>query len=242
MIRLKRLFICVFLFASWIQGESQPSSQEPIGTPINAIVSITDSLDQQDQAMLEKEDVDNGDDDELFDIRPEVALPHHALFYCISLLLGLLIIFLMGAFIRKWRSKQAAPTVVPLSPYAKALQGLDAALECIHQKDQKPFAFGLTDSIRHYLADVFNLPAPESTTEEVLEKLKEVNELNENLKGSINQLLKSCDLAKFTQQEFNYEMRLNLYHQAKEIVQEADKSLQQKLAMNLSNEETHANV
>ena len=240
MIRLKRLFICIFLFTSLIQGESQSSSQESIENPIDAIVSTTDSVDKQDQAMLEEENVD--DDDELFDIRPEVALPHHALFYCLSFLLGLFILLFILALIRKWRNKQAVPTVVPLSPYAKALQGLDAALECIHQKDQKPFAFGLTDSVRQYLADVFNLPAPESTTEEVLENLKDINELNEGLKGAINQLLKSCDLAKFTKQEFDYEMRLNLYHQAKEIVQEADKSLQQKLAMNLSNEETHANV
>lgn len=240
MIRFKRLFICIFLFTSWVQGEPQTSSQDSIGNPTNAVVSTTDPLDQQDQAMLEEENVD--DNDELFDIRPEVALPHHALFYCLSFLLGLFVLLLTLALIRKLCNKQAAPTVVPLSSYAKALQGLDAALECIHQKDQKPFAFGLTDSVRQYLADVFNLPAPESTTEEVLEKLKDVNELNEGLKGSINQLLKSCDLAKFTKQEFDYEMRLKLYHQAKEIVQEADKSLQQKLAMNLSNEETHANV
>ena len=240
MIGFKRLFICIYLFSFWAQGELQDSSQKSQEDKAIAIVNTTDSLDKQDQVMLEEEAVD--DEDELFDIRPEVALPHHALFYCLSLLLGLLIIFLMVALIRKWRNKQMAPTLVPLSPFTKALQGLDAALEHIHQKNQKPFAFGLTDSVRQYLADVFNLPAPESTTEEVLEKLQEVNELNEDLKGSINQLLKSCDLAKFTQQEFDYEMRLKLYHQAKEILQEADKCLQQKLAMNLSNEETHANV
>ncbi len=242
MIGFKRLFICIFLLTSWIQGEQQVSSLKASENKPTALVSTTDSLDQQDQGMLEEGEVDGEDDDELFDIRPEVALPHHALFYCVSILLGLLIIFLIGSFIRKWRNKQMAPTVVPLSPFTKALQGLDAALERIHQKDQKPFAFGLTDSVRQYLADVFNLPAPESTTEEVLEKLKEVNELNEDLKSSINQLLKSCDLAKFTKQEFDYEMRLKLYHQAKEIVQEADKCLQQKFAMNLSSEETHANV
>ena len=240
MIGFKRLFIYVFLLASWIQGEPKDSSHEPLEDKTTALVSTMNSLEQQDQGTLEEGESD--DEDELFDIRPEVSLPHHALFYCASLLLGFLIIFLIGSFIRKWRNKQMAPTVVPLSPFTKALQGLDAALECIHQKDQKPFAFGLTDSVRQYLADVFNLPAPESTTEEVLEKLKEVNVLKEDLKSSVNQLLKSCDLAKFTKQEFNYEMRLKLYHQAKEIVQEADKCLQQKIAMKLSSEETHANV
>lgn len=238
MIGFKQLFICVFLFVSWIQGEQKGSSIEPLKDKTPAIVNTTDSLDQQNQAMLEGED----DENELFDIRPEAALPHHALFYCLFLLLGLLVIFFIWDFIRKWHNKKMAPTVVPLSPFTKALQGLDTALERIHQKDQKPFAFGLTDSVRQYLAEVFNLPAPENTTEEVLEKLKQVNELNEDLKGSINQLLKSCDLAKFTQQEFDYEMRLKLYYQAKKIVQEADKCLQQKFAMNLSNEETHANV
>ena len=162
MIRLKRLFICIFLFTSWVQGEPQALSKESLENKVTAIASNTDLSTQEDQIMLEEED----DEDELFDIRPEVALPHHALFYCISFLLGLLVVLLIAVFIRKWRNKQTTLTVVPLSPYTKALQGLDAALEHIHQKDQKPFAFGLTDSVRQYLADVFSLPAPESTTEE----------------------------------------------------------------------------
>ena len=237
MIKLKQFFICVFLLAPWIHGEQQIDSNMPLEDKTTVISNNLDSFAQQGQMVTTDED-----DDKLFDIRPEVVLPHHALFYCLTCFLGLLILFLSYFFIKKWRNKQTTPAIVAISPYAKALQSLDAALEHIQQKDKKPFAFGITDSVRQYLADVFNLPAPESTTEEVLEKLKKVNELNEDLKITINQLLKSCDLAKFTQQEFNYEMRLKLYHKAKEIIQEADKCLQQKLAADLTTEETHASI
>lgn len=241
MIPLKRVFIISLLFLTpFIQGEQKDVTKET--TPLSDISKV-DSKDsktfiQPDEEVFE----DLEEEDQLFDIRPEVKLPHHALFYTLITLLGISVLLFIRALIRKWRNKQTKLEIISLSPYAKALQGLDMALEHIHQKDKKPFAFGITDSVRQYLSEVFDLPAPESTTEEVLEKLTNVNDLNEDLKGAIDKLLKSCDLAKFTQQEFDYQMRLNLYHQAKEIIQESDKSLQQKRVANSLNKETHANV
>lgn len=241
MIPLKRVFIISLLFLTpFIQGEQKDVTKET--TPLSDISKV-DSKDSDTFIQLDDEvSEDLEDEDQLFDIRPEVNLPHHALFYALITLLGISVLWFIKVLIRKWRNKQTKLEFVSLSPYAKALQGLDIALEHIHLKDKKPFAFGITDSVRPYLSEVFDLPAPESTTEEVLEKLINVNDLNEELKGAIDKLLKSCDLAKFTQQEFDYQMRLNLYHQAKEIIQKSDKSLQQKRVANSLNKETHANV
>lgn len=160
------------------------------------------------------------------DIRPAVELPMETWqIIAISLLLIALLIALIYA-IKKHFKHHSGTSVIPIDPYHKALQELEAALQLIQRLDQRPFATGITDAVREYLAAVFSLPAPECTTEEVLEQLPNVTLLTEEIQQNIIHLLQQCDLAKFTKMQFDQPERLKLYNQAKEFIQAADKLIQ----------------
>lgn len=159
-------------------------------------------------------------------IRPAVKLPMD-LWKIITLTL-LLLLSIMGIifwWIKRNKQKKALP-VIPVDPYQQALIDLDNALQKIQLLDQRPFAFGVTDAVRQYLSSVFKLPAPECTTDEVLEKLPSIQNIPEDLQQGIIHLLQQCDLAKFTKQNFEYPKRLELYNLAKNILVSADKNIQ----------------
>ena len=164
--------------------------------------------------------------EDIRDIRPAVDLPVET-WQIIAITCGILVLLLILIFILKRRHGQhSGISIIPHDPYHKALQELEAALLLIQRLDQRPFATGLTDAVRGYLAAVFGLPAPECTTEEVLEQLPSVTLLTEEIRENITHLLQQCDLAKFTKLQFEQPDRLKLYHQAKEFIQSADKLIQ----------------
>ncbi len=160
------------------------------------------------------------------DIRPAVDLPLET--WQITTIAGILLILLLTLIylIRKRRGQRSGISIIPPDPYHKALQELESALQLIQRLDQRPFATGITDAVRGYLAAVFSLPAPECTTEEVLEQLPNVALLTEELRENITYLLQQCDLAKFTKLQFEQPERLKLYHQAKEFILSSDKLIQ----------------
>ncbi len=246
MIMLKKSFLIYifFLYPILMQAEEpNPPAKTMESNPqtsfaVESKVETPDTISEKETKITTKT---SNEEETLFDIRPEVNLPHNVLFYISLIILLILLLFTLYFIIRKWNNLNI-PTTVPLNPFEKALQSIENALKWIHQKDKKTFIIGITDGIRQYLADVYHLPAPESTTEEVLEKLNTINDLPENIKSEIKQLLSLCDLAKFTKQEFDYEMRLKLYYQAKEIIQTSNKNLQEKTANSPSTTETHERI
>lgn len=245
MLKKSFLIYIFFLYVATMQAEELNSSAKTIESnpqtsfAVESKVETPDTISKKETKIVTE--VSNPKEEALFDIRPEVNLPHNTLFYIFLIILGIFLFFTLYFVIHKWHKKNT-PTIIPLSPFEKALQSIENALKWIHQKDKKPFIVGITDGIRQYLADVYHLPAPESTTEEVLEKLNTINDLPEAIKSEIQQLLTSCDLAKFTKQEFNYETRLKLYYQAKEIIQTSNKNLQAKTANDSTTRESHARI
>lgn len=185
-----------------------------------------------DVAPVVDENTDEASNDtpleDIRDLRPAVALPMGIgqLIAILCAFVALLIALIYA--IRKHRHHRQSISIIPPDPYHKALQELESALQLIQQIDQRPFATGLTDAVRGYLAAVFSLPAPECTTEEVLEQLPNIALLTEEIQQNIILLLKQCDLAKFTKIQFDQPDRLKLYHQAKEFIQSADKLIQLK--------------
>ena len=59
----------------------------------------------------------------------------------------------------------------------------------------------VSDVIRVYLEERFNLHAPDRTTEEFLEELRQSSRLNEEHKALLENFLIKCDLVKFARQE-----------------------------------------
>ena len=187
-------------------------------TPTPSIATTTNETAPSEATTGEEEPLED-----IRDIRPAVDLPVATwqIVALASIVLAILLILLY--LLRKHHKNKQAIFIIPVDPYHKALQELESALQLIQRLDQRPFATGITDAVRGYLAAVFSLPAPECTTEEVLEQLPNVALLTEEIRQNITHLLQQCDLAKFTKLQFDQPERLKLYQQAKEFIQGADK-------------------
>jgi hypothetical protein len=120
---------------------------------------------------------------------------------------------------RRWRKKAAAPTpeiVVPA--HVRAREKLRAALSLI--SEPRPFCISVSDTIRVYLEECFDLHAPDRTTEEFLEELQSSALLTLEQKKSLGEFLARCDLVKFARYEpWETELR-DLYDAALRLVDE----------------------
>lgn len=108
----------------------------------------------------------------------------------------LLLAVLYGVW-RWWKTRPApAPPTVPAIPaHEKAKAALERALALIH--DPKPFCIAVSDAVRVYLEDRFQMHAPERTTEEFLEEMGRSLQLTPDQKESLGEFLAHCDLVKF---------------------------------------------
>ncbi len=81
------------------------------------------------------------------------------------------------------------------------------ALSALEKKDYirrgltQAYYTELSDIVRHYLENRFNLRAPEMTTEEFLTKVKEDSTLTLEQKGLLRDFLTACDLVKFAKHQ-----------------------------------------
>jgi len=108
-----------------------------------------------------------------------------------ALLAGLLI------FILTRRRQIAVPPTIP--PHIRAMERLMAALGLI--REPKPFVIAVSDTLRTYLEERFELRAPEQTTQEFLHELQHTELLPPDQKASLGEFLMRCDLVKFAKYE-----------------------------------------
>jgi len=97
------------------------------------------------------------------------------------------------------KKKQEESKSPPTPAYIIAYEAL-AALEkkdYIRHGQTKAYYIELSDIVRHYLENRFNIRAPEMTTEEFLLKVKEDISLSVEHKGLLRDFLTNCDLVKF---------------------------------------------
>lgn len=191
------------------------SSQTP-SAPANIPLPAGSDANNVDPTPEEEEPQDLGD---ILDLRPPAKLKVSLLPWVIALLIVLSAIGLWFLLKRKRRekAKKEKPTP-PVDPYQAVLQALKEASQKLDINDPKPFVFFLTDAVRLYLSRIFRLPAPESTTQELLQQLPWCTELTDDLRTNITQFLQRCDLVKFTTISFDEPFLLQLYQQAEAIV------------------------
>ena len=141
-------------------------------------------------------------DADIRDIKPPVNFPfnYKLLFVILSVLILLILLFLIILYLKRRKLKKENPVFVPEKPaHIKALE----ALSRLYVRNLpgigkiKEFYFELSDIVRHYLEERFFLRAPEMTTEEFLYMLRELKDLNQNLKDLLKQFLNHCDMVKF---------------------------------------------
>jgi len=125
--------------------------------------------------------------------------------YIWKTLLGLLLLGILLYFILKKKKETVAKIVVPLlAPYEEAVQKLQHLDEkLLWQNNQvKKYYSELTEIVRVYIERELNVPALESTTDELIETLIDFNDSKtivtskETLK-KLQELLREADLVKF---------------------------------------------
>jgi len=197
---------------------STVNSSQTSSAPVNIALGLATGSDASSASPTpeEEEPQDLGD---ILDLRPPAKLKISLLPWVIALLIVLSAIGLWFLLKRKRRgkAKKEKPTK-PIDPYEEVLQALKEASKKLDVVNPKPFAFFLTDAVRLYLSRVFRLPAPECTTQELLQQLPWCTELTDDLRTKITQFLQRCDLVKFTTMPFNEPFLLQLHQQAEAIV------------------------
>ena len=101
-----------------------------------------------------------------------------------------------------WLTRKKPPTVNPallIPPHRKAKERLRGATELL--SDPYAFCSLVSDVIRVYLEERFNLHALDRTTEEFLAELREGAQLNQEHKDLLENFLTKCDLVKFARDE-----------------------------------------
>lgn len=97
------------------------------------------------------------------------------------------------------KKTSVAPPALLIPPHRKAKERLRGATELL--SDPYAFCSLVSDVIRVYLEERFNLHAPDRTTEEFLGELREGAQLNEEHKALLENFLTKCDLVKFAREE-----------------------------------------
>ncbi len=146
------------------------------------------------QNLMEGENVENESlrNQELLQNR---VFPWKKLLFCLAVTALLILTFTQ---LKKWRNK-TIPTPQIIDPYQKALDALN-----LLQSEKLPekglfdnFYVRVTDIVRQYIEDAYQIKAPERTTQEFLNEVMQVSCFQEQTKNHLADFLKFADLVKF---------------------------------------------
>lgn len=151
-------------------------------------------------------------------IRPPVEIP--ASWLWLLWLLGVLVVAGLAWWWWKKRQKAVTPAIpaVVIPPYRRAFERLNAALDLMH--DPQRFIVAVSQTVRVYLEERFQLHAPERTTEEFLFEVRNSPELTDIQKNSLADFLSRCDMVKFAKYEPPEAELRDIYQSAVRLVDE----------------------
>lgn len=137
---------------------------------------------------------------EIRDIKGPVHIPPGWLWFwwTLAVLAAVIVAYFAWRCWRKHRTKPKPPEII-VPPHVRARNRLREALGLI--RDPKPFCILVSDTLRVYLEERFDLRAPERTTEEFLEELQSSSVLSLSQKQALGDFLMRCDLVKFARYE-----------------------------------------
>jgi hypothetical protein len=151
-------------------------------------------------------------------IRPPVVIPS-GYWWILWTALAAAVAFGLWKLWRKWQQKRLAPKpVVVIPPHRKAKDRLRSAEELL--SDPYRFCSLVSDVVRVYLEERFDLHAPERTTEEFLYELTGNTVLNPQHKQLLEDFLTRCDLVKFARFEPSQEELRALLDSALRLIDE----------------------
>lgn len=152
--------------------------------------------------------------------RPPVPIPNPWAPFLWAAVLALLATAAWLAWRRYRRQQRQPPPEIVIPPYRRALEQLRAALDFIH--DPGRFVVVVSDALRAYLEERFNLHAPERTTEEFLAEVQAGSVLTPLQQGMMRDFLTRCDLVKFARYEPREPELRELHEAATRLVEETE--------------------
>lgn len=118
--------------------------------------------------------------------------------YIIALLLAAVLIFVIVRLVMKYRARKQGE-VHKDPPYIVALRKLEGFRneKFWAPEKQKSFYSGITDTLREYIAETFDIDAREMTTAEIFSALKNTKEIPTDLYLEAKELFETADFVKF---------------------------------------------
>ena len=158
--------------------------------------------------------------EDIRDIRgPKGIFP---LWLAAAMLAGAALLAIAGYALWRWKRRQ--PPARVLQPFEIALQALEDIRRLLDPASVREFSIAITDIVRKYIEDAFQVTATHRTTEEFLHDLLESS--NASLAAHRNLLaefLNRCDMAKFAGMSLSRQIMESLHQSARSFVIETSK-------------------
>ncbi|MGO8828336.1 MAG: DUF4381 family protein [Steroidobacteraceae bacterium] len=151
--------------------------------------------------------------EDIRDIRgPQFSFP-----WLPALLAGGAALALCGYGAWRWRRRRRSPRV--LLPFEAALQRLEEIRALMQPENAREFSIAVSDIVRGYIEQGFQLTATHRTTEEFLRDLLESPDAAlARHRALLSEFLHQCDLVKFAGMSLTLQNMDSLYHSACEFV------------------------
>lgn len=162
--------------------------------------------------------------EEIKDVKSPITIPYDWRWLLIWAAIGLLIVIAVYFSYKKYKQKKLEQPVekkiITIPPHVKALASLEKLEnEKLWQKGfVKDYHSRITEIIRNYFEERFDLPAMELTTTETIHHLKSIKE-TDNILDNTYKFLSNADLVKFAKFQPLETVNEEMMKEAKEIIQ-----------------------
>jgi hypothetical protein len=130
-------------------------------------------------------------------------------------------------YFRKRKTKAAIRILKPAHEIAYARLQLLIQQDLIKAGKVKEFYEAVSDILRHYIEDRFELKAPERTTEEFLFEIRDTGALLQEHTKSLTEFLTHCDLVKFAKHSPTNEQIQHTFDLAKNFIEQTKSEAKQ---------------
>lgn len=159
----------------------------------------------------------------LHDIKPPENLPQSynlwiwgGILFGFALLSGIAVVVIIRT--RKKTSDGIAANKIPAHLLAFDEFNALVSENLVEKGDIKVFYQKISDIVRRYIENRFNIKAPEQTTEEFLSGIQTRNDFNDTYKALLKNFLTHCDLVKFARHQPETEDIQNTFDSSKEFI------------------------
>ena len=153
----------------------------------------------------------------------KAPLYYRNIYWGIAALAAALLIFLIVTVIVYTRLKRYVPVRLPHETALEELEAIRAAF--LQGGEVKAYYVGVSDCIRRYIEHAFKLKAPEMTTEEFLDSLRDSEALTGSHKSLLRGFLNACDLVKFAKYAPTHGEAEAVYTTARNFVEETKEAV-----------------